>query len=241
MKQILMSMLVICVVAGCYSNPGASKTETKVVRPVGKPGVNGVNKDSIIALKMATKAAKIDGKLTDSTWKNAVLMTDFTLGKSGRPAVKTSVFVTYDKDNLYIAVVNDEPNTSKLKANAVGRDGKIWNDDSVEIYIDPKNQKDGAYFGFFVNSKNSVYDRSEDGSWNGKWTSGASVVPGQSWTVEVAVPFKTLGVTPKPGHKLGLMVARTRCAGLDDSQNLFLVPCREEAKSVEDYPVLELK
>ena len=48
-----------------------------------------------------------------------------------------------------------------------------------------------------------------------------------------------MGVTPKAGHKLGVMVARNRKACV--SQYMTLVPCNNEAKDTTKYPVLELK
>jgi len=199
------------------------------------------SKTAVNAVKMADGAITADGALDEAAWKSAVALTDFIRG-SDRPDVKTRVLVTYDKANLYVAVVCQEPNTDKLVTKTTERDGEVWTDDCVEIYIDPSNEKQGTtgYYGFFVTPKNVVYDRRRDGNWSSTaWKSGARVVDGTGWVAEVAVPFKVMGVSPKPGHKLGVMVARVRKAGV--SQYMVLVPCDNEAKDTSKYPVLELK
>jgi len=205
-------------------------------------GVLVANKDVTNGVTAATGAITVDGVLDEKAWTKACAMTDFVLGPSGKPEVQSRVLVTYDKDNLYVAVINEEPDTAQLKADAVERDGNVWSDDSVEIYIDSTNAKSGTsgYKGFFVNVKNTQYDRTEDEGWDPEWKSGVSVIEGKAWIVEVALPLKVLEITPEAGHELGLMVARNRRAG-GRSESLYLVPCRDEAKDTGTYPVLELK
>jgi len=238
MRYAWLGMLAVCVAlgaAGCTALSGAGGGIG-----LGK-GELVKSKGAVNAVKMAGGAITPDGKLDEAAWKSAAAMSGFVRGPD--PAVvKTRVLVTYDKDNLYVAVVCEEPNTDKLDVDTTERDGEVWTDDCVEVYIDPNNEKQGTtgYYGFFVTPKNVVYDRTEDGNWsNGAWKSGARVVAGKGWVAEVAVPFKIMGVTPKPGHKLGLMVARNRKAGV--SQYMTLVPCDNEAKDTTKYPVFELK
>jgi len=199
------------------------------------------SKDVVNAVPRAGGPIKVDGSLDETAWAKATAMTDFVLGPSGKPEVQSRVLVTYDDENLYVAVINEEPNIDRLVTNATERDGNVWSDDSVEIYIDAANEKGGNYHGFFVSASNVVYDRQQVEDWNGEWTSAIGRFGPTVWLVEVAISFKTIGVTPKPGHKFGLMVARNRRAGLDQPQGLYLVPCNDEAKDTSLYPVLELR
>ncbi|MFW6158119.1 MAG: sugar-binding protein [Planctomycetota bacterium] len=189
---------------------------------------------------MAEGPVEIDGELADAAWADALALGDFVRGPD-RPAFKTRVLVTYDEDNLYVAVVNEEPHTGDLVTNATQRDGQVWSDDCVEVYVDAWNSKDGDYYGFFVNPKNVVYDRRPAGEegWSGEWSSGTCVIDGKVWVAELAVPFKTMGLQAKTGHKLGLMVARNRKPA--GGAYVTLVPCNGEAKDTTKYPVLELK
>lgn len=230
---------------GCTEMPrapfGPPPTGPRVKAPALPEGMTVANKDVVNPLPTADGPVKVDGVLDDAAWAKATAMTDFVLGRSGKPDVQSRVLVMHDAANLHLAIINDEPNTDQLVTNATERDGPVWNDDSVEIYVDANNAKGRDYHGFFVNAANVVYDRRRVEAWDGEWTSAVKVLPGKAWVVEVAIPFATLGVTPKPGHKLGLMVARNRRAGLAESQLLFLVPCGQEAKDTSTYPVLEVK
>jgi hypothetical protein len=232
--------------AGCVTNgtaPGKAAAAGKSDAGTGALALGKLvaNKDAPIPVPPAAKAITVDGSLSDSAWKNATAVSDFLIGRSQKSQVDTRVLLTYDKDNLYLAVVCAEPNTDKLVATATGPDASVWNDDEVEVYLDAKNEKGLPYFGFFVNPKGVTYDRTRDGNWSGTWTTKTAVTPGQAWVAEFAIPFKTLEVTPAPGHKMGLMVCRLRKAGLDKAQWMYLVPCNEEAKDTKAYPVLELK
>jgi hypothetical protein len=236
MKNGLLILLGLCLVgvaAGCrVLDIGGGLPEGNLVD----------DKDSdSIPVTMAAAPVVVDGKLTDAAWVGAIAMTDFISGRSGKPPVGTRVLVTYDKDNLYIAVINEETETDSLVAKAEERDGNVWSDDSDEIYLDPRNEKAGEYYGFFVNPKNVVYDRRRVEAWDGDWTSATQVLPGKAWIAEIAIPFQTVGVTPRPGHKLGLMVARNHHAAQTQGKQFYLVPCAQEAKDTTAYPVLELR
>lgn len=231
-RQVLLAVAASCVVfavAGCQRVP---------VGPPAPPGKLVESKEAVHVLTSGT--VKADGKLDEAVWADAVAMADFTRGRSDKPEVATRVLVACDKDNLYVAVINDEPNTDKLVTETTERDGAVWDDDCVEIYVDPANTKDGTYRGFFVSASNVVYDRNGGTSWDGEWSSGVTVNKGKNWIVEVAIPFKTLEVTAKSGHELGVMVARNRQAGPTPGRGLYLVPCNNEAKDTELYPVVRI-
>jgi len=240
MKSLICVCACVLLAAGCSTPGPGGSVSGKSSGDVLKLGVLTPNKDAVTLLTAATGILVADGKLDEPAWKQAAAMGDFILGRSQRPEVDTRVLATYDKDNLYIAVVCAEPATDKLVANAKGPDGNVWSDDSVEIYIDPGCQKTRDYYGFMVNSRNVTYDRKLVEKWSGTWASGASVIPGQAWIAETAIPFKTLEMTAAAGTKLGLMVARTRKAG-GQPQTFYLVPCDNEAKKTSVYPVFELK
>lgn len=204
-------------------------------------GVPVQDKAAVNGLPAADTPVKVDGVLDDDAWEKAIAMSGFVLGDGGAPTVQSRVLITCDAANLYVAVINDEPNTDKLVTKATERDGNVWSDDSVEIYVDPANEKGSDYRGFFVSAANVVYDRRRVEAWDAEWTSATKVLPGTAWIVEIAIPFKALGVTPKVGHQLGLMVARNRLAAGGTDRSMYLVPCNNEAKDTSVYPVLELK
>jgi hypothetical protein len=226
------AMLIVGLMGGCAMFGGSELPQGDLKTDV---------RSGTITLEKTSDEIMADGSLDEAAWKNAVALSGFVSEMNAEPAVETRVLVTYDKDNLYIAVINDEPNTDKLVAKAEKRDGSVWGDDSVEIYLDPHNRKMGEYYGFFVNSRNVVYDRKANEAWDGDWKSGTKVIDGKAWLVETVIPWNTVNVDPEAGHKLGLMVARNHKANRTRGKQQYLVPCNEEAKDTSKYPVLELR
>src|SRR6266536_3323008 len=139
----------------------------------------------------------IDGKLDDNVWKKALILKDFYQTQPGdniAPSKPTEVFLRYDPKFLYIAFhCYDEP--GKVRANIAKR-ANIWDDDYVGILFDTFNDQRKAYE-FDFNPLGIQAD--------GIWTDGQGedfsldivmesrgVVTEDGYTIEVALPFKSL-------------------------------------------------
>ena len=171
-----------------------------------KPGTSGGGKAAIVLppekgqpLKMPKfdKPPTIDGKLDDEIWKSAVVLKDFYQVQPGdniAPSKPTEVLLGYDAKFIYVAFhCYDEPD--KVRATIPKRDN-IWNDDYVGILFDTFNDGRKAY----------EFDFSPLGiQADGIWTDGQGedfnpdiimeskgVVTSDGWTVEAAIPFKSL-------------------------------------------------
>ncbi len=143
------------------------------------------------------KAPVIDGKLDDEIWKQATVLKDFYQVQPGdniAPSKPTEVMLGYDSKFLYVAFhCYDEPD--KVRATIPKRDN-IFNDDYVGILFDTFNDKRKAY----------EFDFSPLGvQADGIWTDGQGedfnpdivmeskgTLTTDGWTVEVAIPFKSL-------------------------------------------------
>jgi len=150
-----------------------------------------------VTLPRFDKPPVIDGKLDDEIWKKAVVLKDFYQTQPGdniAPSKQTEVFLGYDPKFLYIAFhCYDDP--SKVRANIPKRDN-IWDDDYVGILFDTFNDQRKAYeFDF-----NPVGIQAD-----GIWTDGQGedfsldivmdsrgIVTEDGYTIEVAIPFKSL-------------------------------------------------
>src|SRR3989441_1832967 len=143
------------------------------------------------------KPPVIDGKLDDEVWKHAVVLKDFIQVQPGdniAPSKPTEVLLGYDAKFLYIAFhCYDEPD--KVRANIAKRDN-IFDDDYVGILFDTFNDTRKAYE-FDFNPLGVQAD--------GIWTSGqgedfsldivlesTGMVTSDGYTIEVAMPFKSL-------------------------------------------------
>lgn len=156
----------------------------------------------------------IDGRLSEPAWEQAPLVGGFT--RYDRPElakVQTFVRALFDARYLYLGVVCDEPRMDKLAPVAQARDsGEVFHGETIEIFIDP-NHDHANYFQFGINAAGSVYDsRKTEATWNADVRAKTRLGKGQ-WTLEFAVPWKDLGVTPKQSAVVGFNVCRDRYVG----------------------------
>ena len=180
------------------SKNAASSSLPKADPAPGKAGfVLPPEKAQPIRLPKFDKAPVIDGKLDDEVWKQAIVLKDFYQVEPGDnivPSRPTEVMLGYDSKFIYVAFhCYDEPN--KVRATIPKRDD-IFNDDYVGILFDTFNDKRKAYE-FDFNPLGVQAD--------GIWTDGQGedfnpdvvmeskgTLTTDGWTVEVAVPFKSL-------------------------------------------------
>ena len=146
------------------------------------------------------KPLTLDGKLNEAVWQKAVRFDKFFAHNTTTPAkAKTEVYLLYDNSNIYIGFkcFQDRP----VKANATGRGGSVYSDDSVEMMIDP-NATENRYFHFLTNANGAVSTRKcdqgghvADNKWKGTITSKGFKGSG-FWSCEVKIPFSTLDILP---------------------------------------------
>lgn len=164
---------------------------------------------------------KIDGVLKDDCWEKSVPI-DF-VGETGEEVkYKTDAYLTWDEKNLYLAFINYEPKISNLKALCTERDGisppYIWEDDSIEIFIDPHRLSEKSYYQFVINTIGTIWDGYRGSSKFGKkpykWNSNIKAktkIEKDRWVLEVAIPLKDIGVKNSPeGRTFTLNLYRNR-------------------------------
>ncbi|MBD3293316.1 MAG: DUF4091 domain-containing protein, partial [Armatimonadia bacterium] len=101
-----------------------------------------------------------------------------------------------------------------LTLKATDRDGDVFMDDSVELFID-SHLTMRKYYHLLVNAANiqrdEVGDRlatpGYDVRWNGRWRSATAVGEG-SWQAEIAVPLAQIGLAADAPAVIGLNVCR---------------------------------
>src|SRR5256714_5044605 len=205
MKEILFTLallVLMAMVAVAQPAPAAKASPSSAT----KPATTGGGKSAIVLppeksqpLKMPKfdKPPTIDGKLDDDVWKNAAVLKDFYQIQPGdniAPSKPTEVMLGYDSKFIYVAFhCYDEPD--KVRSTIQKRDN-IFNDDYVGILFDTFNDGRKAY----------EFDFSPLGiQADGIWTDGQGedfnpdivmeskgLVTSDGWTVEAAIPFKSL-------------------------------------------------
>lgn len=159
----------------------------------------------------ATGSITVDGVLNEPSWQEAPLVSGFTwYNKPELLPVQTSFRVLYDDRNLYFGVVCDEPLMNRVVPVAASRDSSlVFSGEAVEIFVDPEHDH-AHYYQFAANSAGTVYDgRGNDLYWNAA-VQAKTALGDSSWTLEFAIPWRDLGVTPHAGKVLGFNVDRDR-------------------------------
>ena len=160
------------------------------------------------------KAPVIDGRADEEVWKSAAVFKDFIQFRPVDlvpPSQQTEVRIGYDAKFLYVAFrAYDEP--GKVRATIAKRDA-VFDDDWVGIWLDTFNDGRRAYeliFNPFGVQADAIFTEgiSEDFSIDIVHES-KGVVLEDGYTVEVAIPFKSLRYEAGKGKKWGLQLMRT--------------------------------
>jgi hypothetical protein len=172
----------------------------------------------------------VDGRLDEACWREAPVASGFHVLAARKhapaPAEETRCQVVFDEQALVVGIVCREPRMGDLIAKAGERDGAIWLDDSIEIFLRPGPDR---YYHFGVNSHGTLYDaRVEvmaDGTagdlakarlWDGVWEAAVSHET-DAWTLEARIPFASLDLTPQSPSSWRFNVGRTAARRLEYS------------------------
>lgn len=151
-----------------------------------------------------TSPITLDGSLNELIWQKATpLPLDYEIYPqlNTEPIVNTEVYVTYDRQNLYVAFRAQLPDAESIRAHFMDRDQteKMLRDDHVGFTIDPFNTGQWAYR-FRINAlgvqADAIYNDQTgqtDYSWDTIWASEGQKTPG-GYVVEVRIPFNSLSI-----------------------------------------------
>ena len=179
---------------------------------------------------------RIDGRLDDAIWRDAIHITEFVQQSpvEGAPATEaTDVWIAYDSQNFYLAVHAHYADPDLMRANRIDRD-QAFEDDNIAVYFDTFLDQQRAYR-FSVNgygvqgdgivnargfsrsrrrSGSSFFSRNRiptgDASWDALFYSGGQIVD-DGFTAEMAIPFKSLRYPQRDGdipHRWGFQIVR---------------------------------
>jgi hypothetical protein len=178
-----------------------------------------VSSPEVIQIPKLSQPPKIDGVLDNFLWETEGLKIEkflqYTPKEKGEPTEKTIAYVGYDKKNLYIAFRCFDSEPKKARATITHRDN-ILDDDWVVVFLDTFNEKRRAY-SFILNPVGVQMDmiRVEEGgndnmddSWDTVFYSDGKI-DAKGYTVEMAIPFKSIRFPDKDEKIWGITLGRT--------------------------------
>lgn len=154
-------------------------------------------------IRKTSQPIKLDGDLSDAAWQGLEISKNFAphWPQDNVPLKRdTEVRMTFDDQFLYVAAVCRD-STNKHVIQSLKRDGDYWSSDAFGLILDPINERTNGFF-FGVSAANAQFEdllafQSDEmtGSWDNKWYSQTKIYA-TYWTVEIAIPFKTLRYNP---------------------------------------------
>ena len=161
----------------------------------------------------ATGPITIDGDPGEAAWQEALPYSALTISGSDLLAPNQTVFrMLHDGEALYIGGRCFEENMPGLKTNITSRDGSVWQDDCIELFLDTSHDHE-SFYQLITNAIGTRFDaRTGSNTWDGDWEAAGSIGP-DSWSIELRVPFATLAVAPPAvGALWGMNLCRERLA-----------------------------
>ncbi|MGC9317641.1 MAG: sugar-binding protein [Armatimonadota bacterium] len=163
-----------------------------------------------VVIRELPSAPEIDGRLDDPAWRGAARTDTWMVNTGEAPApVQTTAWLGTHDGRLHLGIRADEPNPQGLVASVQEDDGPVWSDDCIELFVDGNLDLKTARQ-LVINSIGTVATLDPGvGEWDPPVTR-AAVVGEDAWSVELALPLSSLGIT---GSDFGLNLCRERRAG----------------------------
>ncbi|MGN7765285.1 LamG-like jellyroll fold domain-containing protein [Paenibacillus sp. 22594] len=175
----------------------------------------GTDIPGVLTWAAETKNAPvIDGNLSDSSWKIKTPIEQLLKDSAVREN-KANYGLLWDKDYLYVGVDIED---SKLV------ERKLWLGDEISVFIDANNDKKGSYevpydvqigYGYTEDGSSKVFGfgGGSEGR-NADDIKKAQKKTAKGWAVEMAIPWKSLGIDPQVNKSLGFDI------GVDDNDGM---------------------
>ncbi|UCH36160.1 MAG: hypothetical protein JSV65_07355 [Armatimonadota bacterium] len=179
----------------------------------------------IPARPAGTPAPVIDGNLNEPVWRATRPREPFlpyVTNPNDTVQAATTARVTYDEENLYIALQCEEPEPGAMRILGEKRDDTgVWLGDSVDIFLSV-GEGPTPFIHLILNAAGVKWDAyctegAEDLGFNPEWES-AVAIGDSAWFAEVALPWSEMKVSaPAPGDMRRAQLGRQRIPGREHS------------------------
>jgi hypothetical protein len=184
---------------------------------------------------------RIDGQLDEGLYREVEPLSDFVQIEptAGAPAAeRTEVWVGFDEDHVYVAFRVWDSRMDRLVATEMRRDnGNIWSGNDIVVFVFDTFKDRRSSISFTVNAVGGrsdgqvVNEKQYNADWNPVWELKTGRFDG-GWTVEAAIPFKSLRYAPGAAQVWGFNAMRVKRFS-NEVSTLARVPPSQGAQGVE--------
>jgi len=163
-----------------------------------------------------TDPLRIDGRLDEAVYGGTPAITNFVQQEPDefKPATeKTEAWIFFDDDHVYVSARNWESAPERRVANEMRRDtSQLRQNDTFAVLFDTFHDKRNGYI-FYANAIGGLADSqvTDEGPPNADWNTVWDVRTGTfdgGWTIEMAIPFKSLRYQPGTDQTWGINLRR---------------------------------
>jgi len=205
----------------CLSATAASAQTPTIDGPAAPVVPAVVNRDSagratVRAIRLE-RPLTVDGKLDEEVYQTVASVSDFVqqVPREGAAATeRTESWVLFDKDTLYVSArCWDTAPPEKWVANELRRDtNQLRQNDTFGVILDTFYDRRNGYL-FYTNPLGARADQAvtDEGNLNPDWNPVWDVRTGRfdgGWTVEMAIPFKSLRYNSGANQVWGINIRR---------------------------------
>ncbi len=189
--------------------PKSGKVKKRI--SVGKTNNSGSQETStrpIVKVPTLNSAPTLDGAVeTDPGWKNAKRVSLTLSSGLGKPQQATEAMFGLIGSNMYISFICHEDRIDDIVAKEMVDSDNVWQDDCVEVFIDPKHTEK-TFYQVVANSRGAVYRKAPDGF---DWKTDIKAVgkvekDNRRWIVEMCISLRDVDL----GNRIGLNFCRER-------------------------------
>ena len=173
--------------------------------------------ETIVRAVRVTDPIRVDGQLDEAVYTTVHPFSGFvqSVPHEGEPATeKTEAWILFDNDTLYVSGrIWDSAPESQWVANELRRDtNQLRQNDTFGVLFDTFHDRRSG-FAFYTNALGALADYAivDEGIPNSDWNPVWSVRTGRfdgGWSVEMAIPFKSLRYTAGTGQTWGVQLRR---------------------------------
>ena len=164
----------------------------------------------------ATGPIRVDGKLDEPIYAATEPIGSFVQQEpdEGKPATeKTESWVLFDDEHIYVSARCWDTHPERRVANEMRRDtSQLRQNDTFAVLFDTFHDRRSGYL-FYANPIGGLADSqiTDENPPNADWNTVWSVKTGRfdgGWTIEMAIPFKSLRYQPGREHTWGINLRR---------------------------------